>query len=302
MNFEMIRIPQPFYKPTNVIRIGNVIFDTGHMSNVSTSVLREQMERKLRNVKEVVVTHPHVDHIGGSATLPDLAEKPHIVFSGGEKILRNFSNYLRDVRKEQYDLFKLSEELMQQYLQQYLDTYFPLVKTYIEVNVARLVEDGEQIRAGDVLLRVVYTPGHEAHHIALHHEQSRTIFTGDLVMGNAIFPYAPLTSDVGSYENSLRKIIELKPRLIIPSHGEPIENPVEHAEKCLRMVKEIESKILRELEVVETATHLQLAESIFGSKDLTKLVFLSLVVLAHSKHLEEKGKVEVKGTVICKLD
>ena len=292
LDFELIRIPQPFFKPTNSIRIGDAILDTGHMSNASTEVLREQLESgKLKGTREIIITHPHVDHIGGSEALAQIAEKPHTVFKGGDKIIRDFVGYLLEVRKEQLKLLSLGNTDV---LREFLDSYFPVNQHYRDVNICRVVEEGEEIRMGKVTLKVIHTPGHEANHMALYHKPSGTLFSGDLIMDNAQFMYAPLTSSVRDYENSLRKVLRLKPRLIVPSHGEPIENPTEHLNKCLENVQRIKGRILNTLMERGEITHFQLVESLFNAADPMGVGFLAAVVLSYLDYLEEEGKVVVR--------
>jgi len=292
LDFELIPIPQPFFKPTNSIRIGDAILDTGHMSDVSTKVLREQLESgKLKGTREIIITHPHVDHIGGSEALAEVAEKPHTVFKGGDKIIRDFVGYMLEVRKEQLELFSLGSK---DAIREFLDSYFPVNQHYRDVNISRVVEEGEEIRVGKVTLTVIHTPGHEANHMALYHKPSGTLFSGDLIMDNAQFMYAPLTSSVRDYENSLRKVLRLKPRLIVPSHGEPIENPTEHLNKCLENVQRTKGRILNTLMERGEITHFQLVESLFNTADPMGVGFFAAVVLSYLDYLEEEGKVVVR--------
>jgi len=292
LDFDLIRIPQPFFKPTNSVRIGDAILDTGHMSDASTKVLREQLESgKLKGTREIIITHPHVDHIGGSEALAEVAEKPHTVFKGGDKIIRDFVGYMLEVRKEQLELFSSGSK---DAIRGFLDSYFPVNQHYRDVNISRVVEEGEEIRMGKVTLRVIHTPGHEANHMALYHKPSGTLFSGDLIMDNAQFMYAPLTSSVKDYENSLRKVLHLKPRLIVPSHGGPIENPTEHLNKCLENVQRTKGRILNTLLERGEITHFQLVESLFNAADPMGVGFLAAVVLSYLDYLEEEGKVVVR--------
>lgn len=97
MDFKIAQIPAPFYEATNVIRIGDTIIDTGHVDDASTSVLLQQLENgDLRGVGEVIITHPHIDHVGASAGLPKIGEMPHIIFRGAERVLENMSEHLAE--------------------------------------------------------------------------------------------------------------------------------------------------------------------------------------------------------------
>jgi len=300
LDFELIHIPQPFFRPTSIVRIGDIILDTGHMSDMSTKVLREQLESgKLKGTKEIIITHPHVDHIGGSEALAEVAEKPHTVFKEGDKIIRNFVGYLLEVRKEQLKLFSLGNEDV---VCEFLDSYFPINRHYLDVNICRVVEEGEEVRTGEVTLRVIHTPGHEAHHMALYHRPSGILFSGDLVAGNAQFPYAPLTSSVKDYEDSLRKVRALNPKLIVPSHGKPIEDPIEHLNKSLENVQRTKARILNTLIERRKITHFQLTESLFTDVNPMAMGFLAAVVLSYLDYLEEEGKVLLERndeTMVC---
>jgi len=130
--------------------------------------------------------------------------------------------------------------------------------------------------------------------MALYHKPSGTLFSGDLTMDNAQFMYAPLTSSVRDYENSLRKVLRLKPRLIVPSHGEPIENPTEHLNKCLENVQKTKGRILNTLLERGEISHFQLVESLFNAADPMGMGFLAAVVLSYLDYLEEEGKVVVR--------
>jgi len=196
-----------------------------------------------------------------------------------------------EVRKEQLELFSLGSK---DAIREFLDSYFPVNQHYRDVNISRVVEEGEEIRVGKVTLRVIHTPGHEANHMALYHKPSGTLFSGDLIMDNAQFMYALLTSSVRDYEDSLRKVLRLKPRLIVPSHGGPIENPTEHLNKCLENVQRTKERILNTLMERGEITHFQLVESLFSAADPMGVGFLAAVVLSYLDYLEEEGKVVVR--------
>ena len=86
----------------------------------------------------------------------------------------------------------------------------------------------EQISAGDGTLWAVHTPGHAPDHICFFDVASGDLFGGDLVVsGGTIVIPATAGGSVSQYLDSLRRVLELHPRRILPGHGDPIDQPAE---------------------------------------------------------------------------
>jgi glyoxylase-like metal-dependent hydrolase (beta-lactamase superfamily II) len=303
MDFKIVQIPQPFSEPTNVIRIGDTLIDTGHVDDASTAVLRDQLESgDLKGVKEVIITHPHVDHVSASAGLPEIAKMPHTVFRGAEQVIENLADYLLKAREQQRELLAGADETLSQMVEFVARAYFPAEREYGALNISRIVESGDDIRAGQVDLRVIHTPGHEANHMALFNEASGVLLSGDLIANSAHFNKAPLTPDIAQYERSLQIVLELRPKLIVPSHGHPIEDAMAHVKKCLENVNDIKGRILKSLENLGEATHVEIEREVFASADQSKAGALALVILCYLECLELEGKVSLdKASHIARL-
>jgi glyoxylase-like metal-dependent hydrolase (beta-lactamase superfamily II) len=88
------------------------------------------------------------------------------------------------------------------------------------------IEGGAVLEAGDTTLATIHTPGHAPDHLCLWHEQSRTLFGGDLaVKGSTVWIPTSLQGDLVEYLASLERIIELQPSRILPAHGAVIDDP-----------------------------------------------------------------------------
>ena len=88
------------------------------------------------------------------------------------------------------------------------------------------LEDAERVRAGDDWLSVLHTPGHSPDHLALWHQPSGTVFTGDLVVpGGSVMIHSSGGGDLGQYLESLERIRALKPRALLPAHGPRVTDP-----------------------------------------------------------------------------
>lgn len=70
---------------------------------------------------------------------------------------------------------------------------------------------------------VISTPGHAADHVCLHDPGSGWVFTGDLFISPEVL-YLRRVEDAGKHLDSLRRILELQPRVLICSHAGVIED------------------------------------------------------------------------------
>jgi glyoxylase-like metal-dependent hydrolase (beta-lactamase superfamily II) len=73
-----------------------------------------------------------------------------------------------------------------------------------------------------------HTPGHAADHLVFHigDVPNRVLFSGDLILGQSSTIVPPGGGTLIAYMDSLQKVIDLSPALILPGHGEPIEDPI----------------------------------------------------------------------------
>ena len=97
----------------------------------------------------------------------------------------------------------------------------------------RFARDPERIAEGDEVdgWQVLELPGHADGHLCL--LRDGVLVAGDHLLG-AITPTVGLYPDsrpdpLGDYLSSLKRTIELAPRLALPGHGEPIEDPAGRA-------------------------------------------------------------------------
>lgn len=87
------------------------------------------------------------------------------------------------------------------------------------------LRDGEAVATDAGTLRVVATPGHAPDHVALHWEEGRAAFVGDLLMGigDTTLVAAP-EGDLAAYLRSLDRVAALGAQVLYPAHGPPLED------------------------------------------------------------------------------
>jgi glyoxylase-like metal-dependent hydrolase (beta-lactamase superfamily II) len=107
----------------------------------------------------------------------------------------------------------------------------------------RGIEEGDVLTMGDFAFEVVHTPGHSPGHISLFDRRSRILFPGDLV-GPVPAWYTPTSGGVTGYLESLDKLEALNAELILPSHGDVIEQPADAIRRIGSMLLDRESALL----------------------------------------------------------
>jgi glyoxylase-like metal-dependent hydrolase (beta-lactamase superfamily II) len=157
---------------------------------------------------------------------------------------------------------------------------------------------GEGDSAGELL--VIETPGHSPDHVALWHEPTRTVFTGDLVVaGSSVLIHTSRGGNLGDYLRSLERVNALKARLLLPAHGPAVEGP----EPIGRLIRGyIEHRLMRERQVIDAlarghASVQAIADYIYDGLDSALMPAARENVQAHLQKLAaEKRAVDREGT------
>ena len=94
------------------------------------------------------------------------------------------------------------------------------------------------------LRRAVHTPGHTADHVVLWENATKTLSSGDCILGETTAVF----EDYVSYIASLKKILSLEPKVIYPGHGPVINDPCERIEMYIKHREQRERQYLEVLE------------------------------------------------------
>jgi glyoxylase-like metal-dependent hydrolase (beta-lactamase superfamily II) len=191
--------------------VGDVLVDPGPESCLET--LLAGLEGQEPRV--IALTHIHLDHAGGTGTLvrrfPDAEVWVH----------ERGARHLIDPAKLLASAGRLYGEDMQR-----------LWGEVLPVPAERV----RQLQGGETLdgFRVAYTPGHASHHVAYLHEDSGTVFCGDVggvriaQEGPVLAPTPPPDIDPPAWRESLEKIEGWRPSALVPTHFGRYEDVAEH--------------------------------------------------------------------------
>lgn len=158
-------------------------------------------------VEKVLLTHGHLDHVGGTQAV---ARKLNVPVIGPEKE----DSFWLDQLESQSQRFG-----------------FPM---HISFSPTAWLEEGEIVTVGNIQLKVLHVPGHTPGHIALLDEQSKQVIVGDILFNGGIgrfdFPRGNQQQLVSGIKN---KLLTLDPDTVVfPGHGptttigrEKVSNP-----------------------------------------------------------------------------
>ena len=198
---------------------GLVLVDTG-LPGSEKRIYKtlERLGRKPEDVKLLLITHRHLDHIGsvaaikrrtGATLISHQFEKPYIAGTLMISTPPAWSLRGRIVRRVM-GFAQWSAKLLR------------LVK-YQPIYVDKVSDDEEILGNLGVNGSIVWTPGHTKGSISLHLARQKTAIVGDLLRGGRGKLHEPLfMENISQTQTSVQRIQDLGVELICPGHGKPL--------------------------------------------------------------------------------
>lgn len=158
----------------------------------------------------------------------------------------------------------------------------------------RLLPDNAIVSVGRRVLRALHTPGHRFDHLCFLLEDAAALFAGDLVAGVGTVVIAPPEGDMLDYLASLRRLLEIDLKVILPAHGPQIDEPRALLEQYIAHRMERERQVLAGL-AAGPATVGALVAIIYADVDPRLHPLAAQSVTAHLLKLEREGRVALEG-------
>ncbi|SER42535.1 MBL fold metallo-hydrolase [Salipaludibacillus aurantiacus] len=175
----------------------------------------KELNLSLNHLKNIIVTHIHLDHAGGAGLLlKDCPAAEVFVHPKGARHLADPSRLVTGARAVYGDKF---------------DDLFDPVLPIPEVAITALDDREKILLDAERELLILHTPGHAEHHISIYDPLTNTVFTGDTIgiryaslEDKGVYLYLPSTSpnqfDPNKMRDSLSTILDLKPETIAFGH------------------------------------------------------------------------------------
>ena len=190
---------------------GLTVIDTGQPgSGPKVAAYVRQIGRRPEDLRHIVLTHQHVDHVGGAAYLA--AE------TGAAVLAHPLDTPAIEGRAKR----ELSHNALMR--QVFRTVLLPRLQT-VAVTGALTSGEAVPVMLDDGGLQVVATPGHTSGHVCLYLPRRRVLFTGDALTqlrGAVQPPPAMFTTDRATALRSLAALAEMQVEASLPGHGRPI--------------------------------------------------------------------------------
>jgi glyoxylase-like metal-dependent hydrolase (beta-lactamase superfamily II)/8-oxo-dGTP pyrophosphatase MutT (NUDIX family) len=256
-----VRTPtKPPATTTNCYVVGTrdfVLLDPGSPYEDERAALREYVDELLadgRNLREIILTHLHPDHVAGANDL-----REHL---GGRVPVA---------------AHRLTAE--------------PLAG---KVRVDRLLEEGDLVELGGdppLTLRAMHTPGHTRGHLSFYEERTGALLTGDNIVGIGSVLIDPPEGDMRDYFATLERYRAL-PHLsvLFGGHGPAVGSPRAKIDEYVAHRRERERRILAAVrEGARTAA--DIVARVYTDVPPQMHALAERAVLAHLDKLEADGAV-----------
>jgi hydroxyacylglutathione hydrolase len=166
-----------------------MVIDPGDQIEDILKILKEEN----LTLKQIVVTHAHIDHVGGAMKLKAATGAP---------ILMNQNDYA---------LLKMLD----------LQATWVGMKPPGPVQIDEAVDEGRVLKIGNIATSVIHTPGHTEGSICLYFPEQKTLFAGDTLFAGSIgrtdLPGGSSEKIIRSLHNQLMALPD--DTQVVPGHG-----------------------------------------------------------------------------------
>jgi glyoxylase-like metal-dependent hydrolase (beta-lactamase superfamily II) len=300
MMFHRIELPLPFELATvNVYLVpldeGYLLIDCGMETGASFAALEAglaQVNIGWGDIRQILLTHMHPDHMGLSAKLLKLTGAPLLMH---QREARQLAMVNTPSERSGWIGRAFSESGVPEPLQARMHKHFGAIrKNFHDLTPDCLLMGGEKIPTAIGPLEVIWTPGHSPGHVCLYSDRHRLLFSGDQILPKITpnISWMPEEDALADFLLSLERLKPVDVDLILPSHGMPfsghrdwIEETVQHHhDRC----DEIHALLLG-----NAFTAYGLVGRLWR-KELSPInhQFALLEVLAHLEYMQRQGRIQ----------
>ncbi len=187
----------------------------------------ETLGLKWPDLENIWLTHAHPDHLGQALYLAKRSDLVPVMHPDAEAELIRAKRVSADGAAEYSAYLRCAGVSLGK------DSRVPnMFRSYDDLAVPETflpLREGKSVYFAGERLETLLTPGHAPGHLSFWHEETRTVFSGDMVISNGWPPVVCLPGwprdPMGLYLGALERLRALEARLFLAGHGEPLAVP-----------------------------------------------------------------------------
>lgn len=244
----------------------------------------------------LLLSHHHFDHVHCAGIFKNAA-----IYAGREDApsYSDFNVYLKNSG------FTDWEELMgEPKTQSFTSTVemppdVPAKHGFQEIKLDGLIEDGTVFDLGNTSVKAIHTPGHTHGHYVFYFEKEDILFSGDIDISPRGPWYGGGCCDLDLFVESIKKVMEINPRVMVTSHRRVFysrnDDIVKLLQKYLGVVLKKEENIIAYLSKPRTIDEIARQEFIDQVKPEKRSVYENfwnkMMIKRHLERLEKTGRI-----------
>lgn len=285
---------------------GWTLVDSGFDDPASKQVWEQVFKNFLKpsEVKRIIITHYHPDHIGLASWLSLRCDCP-ILISRGEflhyrSILERKPNYFAD-NVNQYLCELGFDDAQKRAYQKFFEVDTKPAESRVQQSMCSYIADNNELQINGLTWRVIVGNGHSPEHACLYCEELNLLISGDqsiprISSNVSVLPSNRHDDPLGDWLNSCEKLRDNVPlgTLILPSHQEPF---VGNDKRMQNLLDDHNAQLNRlRLAISEGPLNAGKARTVLFNRELNMIdTFLATgETLAHLNYLLHRN--EIKST------
>jgi len=301
---HQIQLPIPFpMKTTNVFLVDEsprTLIDTGIKTDLSFERLTQSLRElgfSISSIERILITHGHIDHYGQALKISSLSGAPIYLhpkeYGRIRSIIHSFGSLRTILLRNGVPRGMVNETIhFMESAQRMAD---PLSEAFF-------LEDGEPVSFTSMIWRTIHCPGHSPGLICFYWPEKKVLFTGDHLLKeitpnpvlyvpdhNPPFRYPSL----GEYLCSLQKLERIEMDLLLPGHGEEVDDPKGLIRKITDHHQERKDHV-RSILAQGKKTPYEIALDLFPGVPPFEIFLGISEAVGHLEILREEGRVRVE--------
>jgi glyoxylase-like metal-dependent hydrolase (beta-lactamase superfamily II)/8-oxo-dGTP pyrophosphatase MutT (NUDIX family) len=152
-----------------------------------------------------------------------------------------------------------------------------------------VLQDGQRIELGGLVLQAIHTPGHASNHVCYLLEDERILFSGDHIMQGSTVVINPPDGDLLAYLDSLRRLKDVDISYIAPGHGFLLDRPHAVVDRIIAHRLGREAKLIAVLQRTRSGTPEDLLPAVYDDVPVQRFPMALRSLLAHLQKLRADG-------------